>query len=104
YNPRYEFWIHREIIGQPNVDFLIVDYTDNEYLPQGEIDKLLWIKSKAYHDPNIEDYDQEYNIKSTYWRNMWRVLGLGQLGVAEGVIFNNYTTSKAVPRGAKYLG
>lgn len=104
YNPRYKFWIHREIIGQPNADFLIVDYTDNEYLPQGEIDNLLWIKSKAYHDPNIEDYDQEYNIKSTYWVNMWRVLGLGQLGVAEGVIFHNYTTATTVPQGAKYLG
>lgn len=104
FNPRKEFWAHTEYKGQPDVDFIIVNYLDNEYIPTGEYKQLMWIKGKAFKVTNIKDYDRPSNVKSEYWRNMWRVLGLGQLGSVQGVIFNNWTTSKTVPEDAKYLG
>lgn len=104
YNPRSKFWIHREYVGQPNVDFIKVNYTDNEFIPQAELDQLMWIKSKAYYNPHLKNYDTDENTKNRYWRNQWRVLGLGELGVVEGVIYEDFSEITEVPQGAKYIG
>jgi len=92
FNPRRKFWVHTELVGQPHVDFIKLNYTHNEYIPKGELESLLWYKKKA------ED------TKSPYWLNKWKVLGLGELGVADGLIFDNWTEAKQLPEGAKYLG
>ena len=91
YNPRRKFWAHKELIGEPHVDFLILNFTHNEFIPEKEKASILWFKKKA-------------NEGSQYFKNKWRVLGLGLLGVTEGVIFENWTEAKIVPPGAKYLG
>jgi len=110
FNPKSEFFVHTELVGEPNTKHLIVDYTDNEYLPQNEIDMLLWYKKKAYHDPTIEDLtllNSKENVKSKYYLNKWRVFGQGQLGVAEGLIFEQYedwNTIDKVPKEAAYIG
>ena len=104
YNPRAKFWIHSEYVGQDNVDFIKVNYLDNEYIPEGEYNQLMWTKEKAYYNPHLEDYDTDENTKSRYWRNQWRVLGLGELGVVEGVIFENWTSTRTVPKEANYIG
>lgn len=91
YNPRRKFWAHKELIGQPHVDFLVLNFTDNEFIPKNEKASILWFKKKA-------------DEGSKYFLNKWRVLGLGLLGITEGVIFENWTESKAVPKDAKYLG
>src|SRR5690606_3699063 len=30
YNPSLEFWVHTELLGQPDTDFVILTYKDNE--------------------------------------------------------------------------
>lgn len=95
YNPRRKFWIHEEFIGQDNVDYIQLNYTDNEYIPAQELESIMMYKRKAEE------------TKSPYWINMWRVLGLGELGVVDGVIFeegSDWDIIKEVPEGARYLG
>ena len=72
YNPTNAFWVHNQIIAnQPEKVILIKStYKDNQFLPQSEIDEL---ESRRGDGTN----------------NFWRVYGLGELGVAEGLIFDN---------------
>lgn len=91
FNPRRKFWVHKELIGEPHVDFMILNFTHNEYIPVKEKASILWFKKKA---------DQG----SKYFKNKWRVLGLGLLGITEGVIFENWTEASSVPKDAQYLG
>ncbi|MCK5344573.1 MAG: hypothetical protein KAR20_14265, partial [Candidatus Heimdallarchaeota archaeon] len=85
------FWAHKELIGEAHVDFLILNFTHNEFIPQKEKNSIFWFKKKASEG-------------SKYFKNKWRVLGLGLLGVTEGIIFENWKEGKEVPEGAKYLG
>ncbi|WP_431137469.1 PBSX family phage terminase large subunit [Psychroserpens mesophilus] len=91
FNPRRKFWAHTELKGQEHVDFLQLNYTHNEYIPKGELESILWYRKKA-------------ETGNPFWVNKWRVLGLGELGIADGVIFENWTEIKELPQGAKYLG
>lgn len=91
YNPRRKFWVHKELIGEPHVDFIILNFTHNEYIPANEKKSIIWFKQKA-------------DAGSRYFKNKWRVLGLGLLGITEGVIFENWTEADAVPEDAVYLG
>lgn len=91
YNPRRKFWAHKELIGQPHVDFMILNFTDNEYIPKNEKSSILWFKKKA-------------DEGSKFFLNKWRVLGLGLLGITEGVIFENWDKKEQVPKDAVYLG
>ncbi len=72
YNPTNAFWVHNEIIPRnPDKALLIKStYKDNQYLPQTEIDEL---ESRRGDGNN----------------NFWRVYGLGELGIAEGLVFEN---------------
>lgn len=91
YNPRRRFWVHKELIGEDNVDFIQLNYLDNEYIPPNELKSILWYKEKA-------------ESGNPYWVNKWKVLGLGELGISEGVIFDNYKEITELPYGSKYLG
>jgi len=91
YNPRRKFWTHKELIGENHVDFLILNFTHNEFIPEKEKKQILWFKTKA-------------DEGSKFYQNKWRVLGLGLLGITEGIIFENWTTSEIVPKDARYLG
>jgi|TARA_R110000823_G_scaffold266679_1_gene386419 phage terminase large subunit len=95
YNPSFEFWVHEHYIGQPNVGFLQLWYIHNQYIPAKELASIMDYKRRA---------DE---TKSPYWVNKWRVLGLGELGVVDGVIFeegNDWEVVERVPDGARYLG
>lgn len=72
YNPTNAFWVHNDIIPQnPDKNILIKStYKDNQFLPQSEIAEL---ESRRGDGNN----------------NFWRVYGLGELGVAEGLVFEN---------------
>lgn len=74
YNPTQAFWVHNEIIPKnPDKALLIKStYKDNQFLPQTEIDEL---ESRRGDGNN----------------NFWRVYGLGELGIAEGLVFENVT-------------
>lgn len=74
YNPTQAFWVHNDIIPK-NIERSILiksTYKDNQCLTQTEIDEL---ESRRGDGNN----------------NFWRVYGLGELGVAEGLVFENVT-------------
>jgi len=105
YNPDNEFWVHTEILPQPNSEFLLLTYTDNEALLKETLEDLLIKKQKAFFDCSLSDnlLFQGGNIKNSYWSNWWRVYGLGQIGSLEGVIFNNWEIIPEIPLEAKYV-
>lgn len=90
YNPTHEFWVHKELKDDPDSDFIILTYKDNEALEPSIVTELEKAKEKAK--------------TSAYWENWWRVYGLGQTGSLEGVIFNNWKTTPTIPEGARLIG
>ena len=71
YNPTNEFWVHEKIFkDEPEKATLIKStYKDNPFLEQTIIDSI-----EARKGDN----------------NFWRVYGLGELGIAEGLVFENF--------------
>lgn len=90
FNPANEFWVHTELKNEPDSDFLILTYKDNEALDQSIIDQIEKNKEKAK--------------TSSYWANWWKVYGEGQLGMLEGVVFSNWKQIDTIPKEAKLLG
>lgn len=105
YNPDNEFWVHTEVLTQPNAEFLLLTYEDNEGLPKETLEDLLIKKSKAFFNPNLSDDEimKDGNIKSSYWSNWWKVYGMGLIGSLEGTIFNNWKIIPTIPEGAEYV-
>ena len=90
WNPVNEFWFHTELQGDEDVDFIIVNYEDNEACPESALNFILKAKEKAK--------------TSAFWDNWYKVYGLGQIGNLEGVIFENWKTIDKIPSEAKLLG
>ena len=90
WNPTNEFWFHTELQNDSDVDFIIVNYLDNEACPESALNFINKAKEKA--------------LTSTYWDNWYKVYGLGQLGTLEGVIFENYELIDTIPAEAKLIG
>jgi phage terminase large subunit len=87
WNPTSPFWFHEELKDDKDVDFLIINYLDNESCPQSAIDFILKAKDKANN--------------SKFWKNWYNVYGLGLIGSLEGVIFNNWKQIDTIPPEAK---
>ena len=77
WNPTNRFWFHEELLGDDDVDFLILTYKDNEACPQRAKEFILKAKEKAK--------------TSTFWENWYTVYGLGLIGSLEGVVFGNWS-------------
>jgi phage terminase large subunit len=90
FNPANEFWVHTELKDEPDSDFIILTYKDNEALDQSIIDQIEKNKEKAK--------------TSEYWRNWWNVYGLGLVGSLEGVVFNNWKLIDTIPPEARLIG
>jgi len=90
YNPNKRFWVHTEVIPDPECEYLCLTYIDNEFLSIEEKREIESYKEKAYHNPNLEEYDTDENTKSNYWRNKWRIYGLGITGIVDNKIFENW--------------
>jgi phage terminase large subunit len=90
YNPTQEFWVHTELIKDPDSDFVVLTYKDNEALDAAIVKEIEKAKEKAK--------------TSKYWDNWWRVYGLGQVGSLDGVIFSNWSSIDQVPANAKLIG
>lgn len=90
WNPTNEFWFHTELQNDDDVDFIIVNYLDNEACPESALNFINKAKEKAK--------------TSIYWDNWYRVYGLGELGMLEGVIFENYEIIDNIPAEAKLIG
>lgn len=90
WNPSNIFWFHNEIMKDENVDFIILNYKDNEAAPQSAIDFIEKAKAKGE--------------TSDYWNNWFKVYGLGEIGMLEGVIFSNWKQIDNLPKDAKLIG
>lgn len=90
YNPNKRFWAHTEVIPDPECEYLCLTYIDNEFLSIEEKREIESYKEKGYHNPNLEEYDTDENTKSNYWRNKWRIYGLGITGIVDNKIFENW--------------
>ena len=90
FNPSGEFWVHTDLIGDEDVEEVILTYKDNEGLPETIVKDIESKKEKAK--------------TSTYWQNWWNVYGLGQVGKLEGVIFENWSIIDKIPTEAKLIG
>jgi phage terminase large subunit len=90
FNPANEFWVHTELKDEPDADFIILTYKDNEALDNSIVEQIEKNRLKAE--------------TSAYWGNWWRVYGLGEIGMLEGVIFSNWKQIDTIPKEAKLIG
>jgi len=90
WNPTSEFWFHKELMNDSDVDFLIVNYLDNEACPESALNFILKAKEKSK--------------TSKFWANWYNVYGLGQIGNLEGVIFSDWKQLDKIPLDAKLVG
>jgi phage terminase large subunit len=88
FNPTQEFWAHTEVLTEPDAQLLILNYLDNEALPD-----------TIKHD--IEQA-RERGKDNPYWANWWKVYGLGHLGSLQGVVFNNWQQCDKMPEQYKW--
>jgi phage terminase large subunit len=90
FNPANEFWVHKELKDEPDTDFIILTYKDNEALDESIVSQIEKNRDKA--------------DTSSYWANWWRVYGLGEVGSLEGVVFTNWKEIDTIPKEAKLIG
>ena len=90
FNPVNRFWVHDEVLTEPDSEMIILTYRDNEGIPVFVLEELLSKRKKA--------------DTSDYWKNWCKVYLDGEVGALEGVIFQNWTTIDSVPGVAKLLG
>jgi phage terminase large subunit len=90
FNPANEFWVHTELKHESDADFIILTYKDNEALDNSIVAQIEKNRLKA--------------DTSSYWSNWWRVYGLGEIGMLEGVIFSNWKQIDTIPKEAKLIG
>lgn len=84
YNPNSEFWVHENLIGQPDVKLIISDHRHNPFVPQKIRDKIEALRFK--------DMD------------LFKVYARGMTGKIEGLIFRNFDIVDELPIGAELLG
>jgi len=96
YNPDAQFFIDTDVIGRDDCDFLQLTFEDNELLATEERNEIL-----NYYKLG---YNEDGTVKNSYWANIWRVYGLGEVGALHGVIFTNWSEIESVPTAAKLIG
>jgi len=89
FNPTHEFWAHTEILSNPDAEFLLLKYTDNEALPKTIYDELMMKLEKSK--------------TSSYWANWCRVYIDGEIGSLQGVVFDNWKQVSEIPTDAKLI-
>jgi phage terminase large subunit len=88
FNPTMQFWAHTEVLADNDAELLVLNYQDNEALPE-----------TIKHD--IEQA-RERGKTSPYWANWWKVYGLGEIGNLQGVVFNNWEQCDNMPESYKW--
>lgn len=80
WNPTNEYWFYTDLKDQPDVDFLILTYKDNEGLSQSIVNSIESRKGN---------------------KNWWAVYVLGQLGEVEGKIYKDWAIVDEIPHEAR---
>jgi phage terminase large subunit len=76
YNPITEFYVHTDLLSRPDADYAQLTYKDNEALPKALVREIELLKTNE---------------------NLWRIYGLGEIGINEGQVFTNWDLSLAEP-------
>lgn len=84
YNPANQFWVHTEVIPDPDSDFWILTYIDNEACPESIIDDM----NKAIVKAETGD---------PYWINWVKVYVKGEIGMIEGIIYPVFEIFRDLP-------
>lgn len=90
FNPVNSFWVHTEVLTELDSEMIILTYRDNQGIPEFVLDELLSKRTRA--------------ITSDYWKNWCKVYLDGEVGMLEGVIFQNWKEIDTIPADAKLLG
>ena len=90
YNPTSIFWVDKELVGQPDTDYITLTYKDNESLPETIVKELEKAREKAK--------------TSTYWQNWTRVYLDGLTGSLSGVCIPEWKELDRIPEEARLLG
>ncbi len=88
FNPTAQFWAHTEVLPDADSELLILTYLDNEALPET-------IK-------NDIEQAKEKGRTSTFWANWWKVYGLGEVGVLQGAVYDNWKQCDKMPESWKW--
>ena len=83
YNPNASFWVHDQVLGQPEVQLIISDHRHNPYLPQAQRDKIERTRAT----------DEE----------SWKVYARGLTGKVSGLVLSNWVLCDDIPREAGLL-
>lgn len=89
WNPTNTFWFHEELQNDNDVDFLIINYQDNEACPESALNFILKAKEKA--------------SKSAFWDNWYNVYGLGLIGSLQGAVYENWSQCESIPNQAELI-
>jgi len=81
YNPTTSFWVHEQLIGQPDTVVFYSNFTHNPFAA-----------------PEIIDHVKGYRTRDP---ESWRVYGLGKTGNIRGLVFRNVTFVPEFPKEAK---
>jgi len=80
FNPVNQFWAH-DLLKRPDVDFVKLNYLDNEALSQNIVNALELRKGDGTS-------------------NWWRVYGLGEIGSLEGNVYEGWIPVDDIPQSA----
>ncbi|MGV3684380.1 MAG: PBSX family phage terminase large subunit [Daejeonella sp.] len=84
YNPNAEFWVHDNLLKEPNVRLIISDHRHNPFLSQAIHEKIESLKLK---DPEL-----------------FKVYGRGLTGKIEGLVFRDWHIVEDIPQDATFVG
>ena len=85
FNPSEEFYVHTDLLGNPQVDFYKSNYTHNPFLNQYQIEEI-----------------EQYKLLDD--DNFWKVFGLGEIGTIQGQIYPNFQTIDSFPDQLENFG
>ena len=90
YNPTHEFWLDTQLSNDKDISRVVLTYKDNEALEPSIVKEIEKARERAK--------------TSSYWANWWKVYGLGQQGVVEGIIYKDFKLIDSIPKESRLLG
>ena len=82
FNPVNEFWAHTELVAKRDVDFIKLNYKDNN----------------ALSDNIVQSIESRRGDGNNNW---WRVYGLGEIGSLEGNVYSGWLSYEDLPHGTR---